>query len=196
MSLRTVSLTSPRVLPFLPQAHLPTPFVPNPSLRLTVFASALHTFSAYCRSTTELEGFGFVPSQEVVSALLCLPEWQLCEQQPKSACSSDFLSLLCWGPHPQQAPASRQSARGRGPRPVPCFFSLTRLFWALGPVAQPSCCHSAFLFHFGYSDIVIFLLLGEGISFKISLFMCMLLLPCFWSKNCEVTELSQSLNFP
>lgn len=78
----------------------------------------------------------------------------------------------------------------------PCFFSLTRLFWALGPVAQPSCCHSAFLFHFGYSDIVIFLLLGEGISFKISLFMCMLLLPCFWSKNCEVTELSQSLNFP
>ena len=122
MSLLTVSLTSPRVLPFLPQAHLPTPSVPNPSLRLTVFASALHRFSAYCRSTTELEGFGFVPPQEVVSALSRLPEWQLCEQQPKPACSSDFLSLLCWA-HPKQAAASRQSARGRGPSPCGLAFS-------------------------------------------------------------------------
>lgn len=78
----------------------------------------------------------------------------------------------------------------------PCFLLLTRLFWALGPMAQPACCHSAFLFHFRYSGIIIFLLLGEGISFKISLFICMLLLPCYWSKNCEVTEFSQSLNFP
>lgn len=139
MSLRTVSLTSPRVLPFLPQAHLPTPSVPNPSLRLTVFTSALHRFSAYCRSTTELEGFGFVPSQEVVSALLCLPEWQLCEQQPKSACSSDFLSLLCWGPHPQQATASRQSARGRGPPPCALLFLLNP------PLLGPGACGSALL---------------------------------------------------
>lgn len=100
------------------------------------------------------------------------------------------------GPIPNRPLPPGSQPEAGAPRPVPCFFSLTRLFWALGPVAQPSCCHSAFLFHFGYSDIVIFLLLGEGISFKISLFMCMLLLPCFWSKNCEVTELSQSLNFP
>lgn len=126
--------------------------------------------------------------------LLCLPEWQLCEEQPKSACSSDFLSLLCWGPHPKPAAASRQSARGRGPSPRGLAFSVNLPL--LSPGAQPSCCYSAFLFHFGYSDIVIFLLLGEGISFKISLFICMLLLPCFWSKNCKVTELSQSWNFP
>ena len=56
--------------------------------------------------------------------LLCLPEWQLCEEQPKSACSSDFLSLLCWGPHPKPAAASRQSARGRGPSPRGLAFSV------------------------------------------------------------------------
>ena len=94
--------------------------------------------------------------------------------------------------HCLQAVSQRQ-----GPlTPWPCFFLLIRLFWALGPMAQPACCHSAFLFHVRYSGIVIFLLLGDGISFKISLFICILFLPCYWSKNCEVTELSQSLKFP
>ena len=139
MSLLTVSLTSPRVLPFLPQTHLPTPSVPNPSLRLTVFASALHRFSAYCRSTTELEGFGFVPSQEVVSVLLCLPEWQLCEQQPKPACSSDFLSLLCWGPIPNRPLPPGSQPEAGAPRPVALLFLLNP------PLLGPGACGSALL---------------------------------------------------
>ena len=71
--------------------------------------------------------------------LLCLPEWQLCEEQPKSACSSDFLSLLCWGPHPKPAAASRQSARGRGPSPRGLAFSVNL------PLLSPGACGSALL---------------------------------------------------
>lgn len=93
-----------------------------------------------------------------------------CKQQPTSTFNSNFLNLLSWSARPTQAPAFNQWAGCRCPITMwHCYFLLTQklfLFWSpeslwlsLPTVTLPFC------FIFGSSDLFIFLLLGEGISF-------------------------------
>lgn len=196
MSLLTISLTSPRVSPFF---HRPT--YPHPLFQTQVwdwqFVRLLcGDFQPTADPLLSWKALALFPHRRLYLCSCASLNGSFVRSSLSRPAAVTSSASSAGGPIPNQPLPPGSQPEAGAPHHVALLFPLTCLFWALGPVAQPSCCYSAFLFHFGYSDIVIFLLLGEGISFKISLFICMLLLPCFWSKNCKVTELSQSWNFP